>query len=239
MAEKTWDSVKNLLAVIKDMGQSFGALAGFFSLFNDARPVVEGVLRQVSPEFALKLRRSEQQGSKGAADEVMFLKTLLIMDGDDPDQQDRPELEAIVSYLSWVNTRDLIYGVVFIWVTGLEMDDDERLRFLKQIALMTDDNGNRLTDEAHQKRFEFTQTMEIFRKPLGMIEGFLQKHPGIQEKIEQFQQWDATFAASAAANQTNFLARMTEIQGRIADPTTVPNLPQVNRAGWKYWFKFW
>lgn len=191
---KPW---KEWLGTLGEISQYVTGLTGLISFLRDVKPAADAVIQNIAPEAAARIRRNAQRGSKGPVDDINFINTLLLLDGEDIRKFPRPLAENISSYLLWLVKKDPVLGIIFVYITGLEMDDEERFRFLTYLAHMRDEKLDPKSEDAHQARYEHTQSLEAFRRPQGIIKQYLDNHPEIVSKIRELGSASKAYASKA------------------------------------------
>lgn len=229
------------LGKLGEFAQTVGGVSGVISFLRDIKPAAETVITEFAPGAAMSLKRAAQKGSKGSADDINFIKTLLALDGQNPKRQRKPVMNRITEYLTWLNAKDSSLAVIFVWVVGLEKDDKERWDFLQHLARIHDDKGCRRGDAANEARFAFTQNFEAFRKPEGIITKMLRDNPTFRQqwqKLRAFHRLDRMkYGVAAQDAEDSFHVTFGKIKDQFDPDKAEPT--KKDRTGWKYWLKIW
>ena len=174
------ETFKDLLKNFNDISQTVGAATSIISFLRDAKPAADLVINNVAPDIAARIRRNMQQTAEGHGDEVNFIKTLNLLD-DVAKHPTRPLKSNMESFVEWGNEHHPVETIIFIFVAGLGMDDQERLNFLTDIATIRDAQRNGRTNEAHQLRFDKLQQYEAFTRPIRRMKKYFDANPHIWE----------------------------------------------------------
>lgn len=200
---------RNIIDIVGDVGSAVGMVPGIIAFFRTMQPAVEVVLPYVAPGVAANIKRNQQRSSDGPQDDVNFLWTVLMLDGTD---QWRQLARNIDSFVVWLSTNHPELAIIFVYVAGLEMTDQQRFALLHHLASMRNANNDTITDDVHQMRLDYLLKYEAFRKPVSSISKLFAAYPRIEAELRNL----PTRARDIATFVANHARTVSQLTGQAA-----------------------